>query len=63
MNLKEEKIYMSKIIAGVKSSGEVIDVPMMTDDDNIPGEETTIVVICLNYVWDSANEEWIRQTA
>lgn len=32
------------------------------DDDNIAKDQTTIVVICLNYVYDAGNTKWVRMT-
>jgi len=33
-----------------------------TDDDNIAKDQTTIVVINLNYVYDAINTKWVRMT-
>lgn len=32
------------------------------DDADIAGGATTVVVINLNYVWDSVNSKWVRMT-
>ena len=33
-----------------------------TDDGDVAKDKEVQVVICLNYVWDSVNEKWIRMT-
>lgn len=32
------------------------------DDDDIANSQRTLLVICLNYVYDAANTKWVRMT-
>jgi len=50
------------IVAGVDSAGKVVNFNIDTDDDSIANSKEAIVIINLNYEYDSANTKWVRQT-
>ena len=46
----------------VDSDANIPKMAADTDDDGVDGGQKTLLVVCLNYVWDSGQGKWVRMT-